>query len=484
MAAIVRRLREYRARYALPKQGESVLVACSGGADSLALLFALHELRDEFGIRVSCAHYEHGFRGEESLEDMRFAEGCAKGLGLPFYCAHGNLGGAPCAHGANAQEMAREGRYDFLERARSLGGCDRIALAHTADDQAETVLYKFLRGSSISALAGMPASRERYIRPLIFARRSEIEEYLRARGQDWREDSSNKNTHYLRNLLRRQMLPELEKHFPALTRHLAELSSEAAGLVRDMDCLARGMGLLEREEAGGVSWPLDALRQAPPSLARHVLAQALARQAKRASDLPRRDWYLAFDRRLARHEKSGGLLYHGAAGTVYIHRGRVCCLRPRDPSLCQVFSGEYLLREGEFSFPWGLLRASLSEPPADAGKKFFQEQVLQGIFWLDAVALTKRFILRSARPGERFQLGRGASKKIADVLAESGVPLPFRRAALVLAPGDGPALALFVPAMPAHGRVGGVLLTEGGRHALRLEFCCTGGALVNGVYIL
>ena len=470
MDAIVRRLREYVRVYALPKRGESVLAACSGGADSIALLLVLHELRDALGIRLACAHYEHGFRGEESLSDMRFTAECAARLGIPFHSEHGNLGALLQEEGGNAQELARSRRYAFLERVRRAEGYDRVALAHTADDQAGTVLYKFLRGSSISALAGMPASRESVIRPLLFARRREIEEYLRARGQSWREDSSNEDLSYRRNLLRRIILPELEKHFPALPRHLGELAHEAGDLVRDLDALAHARGLAAREETGGVSWPLQALQAAPPALARHVLSQRLAEQVHRASDLPGRAWYCAYEKRLARRDGEGGLLYHGAAGTVYIHRGRVYCLLPRAESFYQILTEEYVLAEGDFSFPWGKLRIRSSELPAGAGKKFFKEQVLRGIFWLNAAALRERIVMRAARSGERVRLAGGLSKKAADLLAEAGVPLPLRRTALVFAFEKGSAVALFVPAMLMYGRVGSALHVQEESPALRLSF--------------
>jgi len=316
----------------------------------------------------------------------------------------------------------------------------------------------------------MPAFRDYYIRPLLFARRSEVEEYLCSRGQAWREDSSNENIAYMRNLLRRSVLPALEEHFPALPRHLGELAHEAAALARDLDVLADASGLAARDEAGGVSWPLPALQKAPPTLARHILAQRLAKQAARASDLPGRSWYRACEKRLRRQGGEGGLLYHGAAGTIYIHRGRVYCLLPLAESFYAPFAEEYGLAEGEFSFPWGTLRIQSSGLPAEADRKFFQEQVLRGIFWLNAAALKERVILRAARSGERVRLADGLSRKVVDILAEAGVPLPLRRTALVLAFENGPAAALFVPAMLMCGRVGNALHVQEGHPALRLSF--------------
>jgi tRNA(Ile)-lysidine synthetase-like protein len=472
MDAIVQRLKDYVRRYGLPRAGEAVLVACSGGADSLALLFLLHEMRAELGISIACAHYEHGLRGEESLREMHFTEARARTLQIPFYSEHGGLSDILDKEGGNAEARAREMRYAFLERTRRGGSYDRIALAHTADDQAETVLYKFLRGSSLGALAGIPPVRERHIRPLLFAGRDEAEAYLHARGQVWCEDSSNKTSLYKRNILRNTLLPELEKHFPALRRHLGELADESSSMNRGLESLADRIGLAAREEeyARGVSWPLQALQEAPPFLARHVLSGRLSRQARRSSDLPRRAWYLAFERRLAQTGREGGLLYHGAAGTVYIYKERVYCTAPLEVSLYESFSGEYVFGEGEFSFPWGRLRVTPSRLPETADKKFFQGQAAKGILYLSTAALAARSVIRSVRPGERFELCSGMSKKVAAILAESGVPLPLRSTALVLAPGAGHVQALFVPAMLWCGRIGSGLYAEAGQGALRLEF--------------
>jgi len=467
MDAIAAKLNEYLREYGLPKSGESVLAACSGGADSLALLLLLHEQSGALGIRLGCAHYEHGFRGAESREDMEFVRARAAELGIPFYSERAELGKVLAREGGNAQDLARRMRFAFLERARQQGGYDRVALAHTADDQAETVLYKFLRGASISALAGMPPHRGHIIRPLFFARRSEAEAYLRARNQGWRDDSSNAKLIYRRNFLRLRVIPELEQYFPGLPRHLGELAAEASSWARDMDAMAGG--LPARPEDNGVSWALADLRQAPPSVIRHMLAQRFAQQAPGASDLPQRAAYHAWARRIMEPAR-GGLLYHGRAGTLYVHSGRLYCARPYPASLCQTLREACPVREGEITFAWGKLSVARAVLPPGAGKKFFQEQALKGIFWLGKAALEHGLVARSARPGEGIELARGMRKKAADILSASGVPLPLRRAAFVLAFENGSAAALFVPAMPKCGRIGSVLHAEAGQSALRLSF--------------
>ncbi|MDR2733094.1 MAG: tRNA lysidine(34) synthetase TilS [Spirochaetota bacterium] len=464
MDAIAAKLSEYLREYGLPKSGESVLVACSGGADSLALLLLLHEQSAMLGIRLGCAHYDHGFRGAESREDLDFVHARAAALGIPFHAESADLSAVLAREGGNAQDLARRMRYTFLERVRERAGYDRIALAHTADDQAETVLYKFLRGASISALAGMPSHNGRVIRPLFFAQRSEVEAYLRARNQSWREDSSNKKLIYRRNLLRLQVMPELERHFPGLRRHLDELASEAAAWARDMDSLASRMEV--RSEEDGVSWALQDLRSAPPSLARYILAQQFAQQTPSVSDLPQRAAYHAWVKRIM--DTRGGLLYHGRAGTLSIHRGRLYCARPYAESFYQTLQETYPVREGEIAFAWGTLRVAQAIVPENAGKKFFQEQALKGIFWLGKMA--NGLVLRSARSGESIELARNVHTKAADILSASGVPLPLRRTAFVLAFENGSAAALFVPAMLKLGRIGSVLHAEAGRPALCLSF--------------
>jgi len=199
-----------------------VIVAVSGGPDSVCLLHVLREL----GIRVTgVAHVNHKLRGEASEEDERFVAAVARDMGLPFHFT------AALCIGGNLEQTARRARREFFHDLIRRGVADRIALGHTLDDQAETVLFRLLRGSGLAGLAGiLPVTAEGLIRPLLGVTRTEVEMFLRERGILWRQDASNREPRFARNRIRQELLPRLKQDWnPRLTEvlaHLADLAYE------------------------------------------------------------------------------------------------------------------------------------------------------------------------------------------------------------------------------------------------------------------
>jgi tRNA(Ile)-lysidine synthase len=218
----------------LIRAGDRVAVAVSGGADSVALLLLLLELRGELGIVLSVAHVNHKLRGEESDEDERFVAELARRHDLELM-----VRAAPVLRerAAGIEAAARALRYGFFCELARAGRVAKIATAHTLDDQAETVLLRMFRGTGIRGLAGIHprliledegrASGE-VVRPLLEVRRAELQEFLRARGQEWREDSSNRDPSFLRNRVRLAVLPVLKESFGELAaENLADLAEIA-----------------------------------------------------------------------------------------------------------------------------------------------------------------------------------------------------------------------------------------------------------------
>jgi tRNA(Ile)-lysidine synthase len=211
--------------------GRSVLVAVSGGIDSCALAHVLHELGERKGLKLSIGHVNHGLRGEESEADEAAVRELAAGLGLPVRAARIDperlRAGRSSRERSTLQEAARILRYRALrELARDLGA-SRIATAHTADDQVETVLLRLLRGTGPDGLGGIPERSPDgcIVRPLLRVSRAEIERFARERGLRWREDASNQQVHYARNRLRRHWLPGLTRDFnPRLLRAIGDLA--------------------------------------------------------------------------------------------------------------------------------------------------------------------------------------------------------------------------------------------------------------------
>ena len=233
----------------LPPQCRRVLCAVSGGADSVCLLHVLYEHREALGIELCVAHFEHGIRGEESRRDAAFVEALCDKLGVALCMESGDTPALARREGMSMEEAARKLRYAFLEEAASAHGCDCIATAHNADDNAETLIFNLTRGSGAKGLCGIPVQRGNIIRPLLSVTRQEIEAYLRERGIEHITDSTNLSDDYSRNLIRHQVVPVLERINP----RFAETAGRSAALLRqDEDCLdAMARSFIEENFSGG-----------------------------------------------------------------------------------------------------------------------------------------------------------------------------------------------------------------------------------------
>jgi tRNA(Ile)-lysidine synthase len=225
---LIKRVLNTISRHAMWRAGERVGIAVSGGSDSVALLRILHELSNEQGIRLLVLHFNHGLRGADSDGDEQFVAGLAAQLGLPFFAGRENVAGIARAKHWNLEDAGRRLRYEFFAGSVAEGRIDRVAVAHTADDQAETVLARILRGTGPAGLAAIYPVNGRVIRPLLDIRRAELREYLHHLHQPWREDASNYDQSRLRSRLRHQVLPILERQIqPAVVAHLGRLAARS-----------------------------------------------------------------------------------------------------------------------------------------------------------------------------------------------------------------------------------------------------------------
>jgi tRNA(Ile)-lysidine synthase len=251
----------------LLKPGMRVAVGLSGGADSVALLCAVAQLSKELGLVLHAAHLHHGLRGEEADGDLEFCRDLAARLRIPFYefrvdtAAEARPNPATGKPAESIEEAARRLRYAWFQQLSSKELLNAIATAHTLDDQAETVLAKFLRGAWTEGLAGIspklesPEGRADILRPLLQTTRAEVEAYLRAIGQPWREDSSNRQLSFTRNRIRHELLPQLESWNPQLRTHLANMATlardEETWWQAELDRLAPQLILRGRPVRGG-----------------------------------------------------------------------------------------------------------------------------------------------------------------------------------------------------------------------------------------
>ncbi|WP_219834755.1 tRNA lysidine(34) synthetase TilS [Paenibacillus sp. R14(2021)] len=225
-------LRQLAKREGLWSPGDTVVVAVSGGPDSMALLHLLHRLAPTEALTLVAAHVNHGFRGEESAMEEESVRRFAEVLGIPYETVLLDMPAYIEETGMNSQAASRLKRYEFLHEVAHTYGAARIALAHHADDQAETVLMRIMRGTSPGGLAGIAFSRSEknveLIRPLLRTYKADILRYCEERAVPYSVDSSNSRKHYFRNVVRLDILPYLSAHNPQISQSLVRLAELAA----------------------------------------------------------------------------------------------------------------------------------------------------------------------------------------------------------------------------------------------------------------
>ena len=199
------------------RPGERVLCAVSGGADSMYLLCRMLELKEKHGFEVCCAHFDHGMRGEESGRDAAFVAAFCASRGVPCRIGRGAVQGG--------EAEARQARYAFLRASAEKQGCQWIATAHTADDNAETLLLQLARGAGLRGLGGIAPVRENLLRPMLDVTRAEVETWLSERGIPHVDDSSNASPDYARNRVRQGAMPALRSVNSAFARHTVQTAA-------------------------------------------------------------------------------------------------------------------------------------------------------------------------------------------------------------------------------------------------------------------
>ena len=253
-------------------KGDKVLLALSGGADSTALLHLFLEIKSHYRLKLVIAHLNHQFRSNESRADATFVKSMANYYKVPFITE--NLSPPAVPRFGNQENWAREERYKFFQKVADSISAQKIALGHTKNDQAETVLLRLLRGSGTLGLAGMPVSRgNRFIRPLLSIKREEIHAYLNLHQWPWREDSSNKDLQFSRNRVRLEVIPSLEKFFnPNLVEVLARTAENLRGDSETLEWLvSRLWGQYVQIKRNGFSWSVNWFQTLPLGLQRNLI---------------------------------------------------------------------------------------------------------------------------------------------------------------------------------------------------------------------
>lgn len=270
---MLEKVRETLRRHRMVSPGEKVLVAVSGGADSMALLYSLYWLRKEFRIELAIAHLDHGIR-TDTEEDLRIVRAAAADLGLPLAYERVDAPGYAKEHKLNLEEAARRLRRDFLRRAAQELGAQKIALGHTRTDLAETVLLHLLRGAGPAGLRGFLPVVGPFIRPLIDVSREETRAFCEAHAIPFRDDPTNYDTRLTRNAIRLELLPKLKRFNPQAEEALAR-AAELLGQTQEVLAWTAQKLLAELRRERGLD--LAGLRALPPPV-QALVVRALAHE--------------------------------------------------------------------------------------------------------------------------------------------------------------------------------------------------------------
>lgn len=422
-------------KYGMISPNDHVLAAVSGGADSVAMLHMLFRLQERLKIQLSIAHMDHRIRGGEAQREAVFVQELAGRLGIACIAEARDVPAHKSASGLSLQEAAREVRYGFFRDAMAAQGSNKLALAHHADDQAETVLMRLVRGASLKGLAGIPACRDGYIiRPLIGVARSEIEAWLRERGIEHIHDTSASEQHYLRNKIRHQLLPLLRKEYnpgivATLGRTAALVRQDEQALEMQVDTLLHSHVETRQSEH---SIAIAALQEAGPDLYGRCVRRIIAGLKGDTRELTEK--HIAAIVRLIESPGPARTVQLPGPWCVRRYYGSLVFARRRQafPSFSHTSNEIPAVME---IAELGISLKFETIPIADSGGVFDNADKLTAHIAVDKAL--GPVTVRQWQPGDVFYpLGGAGSKKLKDLFSDLKMPPPDRRRVPVLLFGD------------------------------------------------
>jgi tRNA(Ile)-lysidine synthase len=422
------------AEHELLDRGDSVLVALSGGPDSVALLRVLSRLRKSMKLRLSAVYVNHQIRKRASKKEEQFCQHLCDDLNVPLTIVRGDVPAAAKHDKLGLEEAAREFRYATFEHLAEEDDYDRVAVGHHADDQVETILFRLFRGTGPTGLTGMPARRGRIIRPLLDLTRTEILEYLKQAKLDWCEDKSNQSLKFKRNYIRHRLLPALRKNLNP--RVESALLSLADTIGADEQFL---QGVVEKASrkclsitpGGKFELALDSYGGYAIALRRRLLRRCL-KATCRDSQAPAKEVIERLDRLAL--SGSGSISLPGRVQAV-VADGRLLIFGRRKRSVRALFEpGKRLELDWPAIAVTGRVTKGNKKSRSGAQTKRRSRRVL-----LDRDKLTLPLEVRTIRPGDRFRpLGMKGSKKVGDYLTDRRTHKALRDEILLLCDQQGP----------------------------------------------
>lgn len=382
-------------KYSMLKNGGKVIVALSGGADSVALLHSLISIKEKYNISISAAHLNHLLRGEEADRDERFCKILCENYNIPFYLRRRDIRAISAERKISEELCGRQERYSFFDEIAN-GQNAVVATAHTASDNAETLLFNLTRGSSLSGAAGIPPVRGKYIRPLIRCTRGEIESYCELNGLEYVTDSTNLSDGYTRNKIRHKVIPALRELNPRLEESMLRFC-ESAALAADY-ISRQADGLLQLAKTSG-GYSASVLSEADEA----VLNGALVQLCGENTDFSVESRHIELLKGIIRR---GGAVDLGGY-TAVCRQGLLRFSPKKKPGTidCIPFEGSISFTSGSKTFT-----ASMN----------------------DSYTELKDLVFRTRQNGDRFTFSRrGITKPLRKALNEKRIPAE-RRGSLVL----------------------------------------------------
>jgi tRNA(Ile)-lysidine synthase len=464
---MIRKIKEAIGKNHLLERGEKVVVAVSGGSDSVALLNVLAMLSDEYELSLVVAHINHGLRENAACEEQ-FVRRMAAEMGVVFECKSVDVTSLKKGTGKGIEEISREVRYDFLNDVAKKHGAQKIALGHNSNDQTETVLMNFLRGSGPTGLKGMlPARDSVYIRPLLCVSRDEIISFLEFHGLPSVTDTSNADPAYLRNRIRHSLIPELKASYnPKLEQSMKSM----AEIMRVEDDYMKGVTSKILSEWGRaatdseISINIPDLVKYHQAIQRRIMKHLLERLTRNSQGIGQTHVRAALNLVCSDHPAA----YVNLPCNIEVRREyNVLVMLKREKSEKEILKNRCNDLRYEVTLPGSVKMTELGktmkfefvESPIDIksnGRK---------IVFMDYDKISLPLVIRTVRPGDRIQpLGMKGIKKIKSVFIDEKIPLRHRKGIPLLVDQEA---VLWIAGLRLSERV---KITENTRHILRVEF--------------
>ncbi len=433
---------------------DKIIVGVSGGIDSVVLLDLMMELRRTQDLEISVAHINHQLRGEESDQDQKFVEKLAEDYGIECFVHAADVKAFMVEHKASLQVGAREIRYKFFETVKILKNFTKVATAHNANDNAETVLLNLLRGSGASGLGGIPVMRNGIIRPLLFAERQEIEQYSEQKGLKYREDSSNLKDYYTRNFIRHSLLPQIQERInPAVAGTL----NRTAAIFQEMESFISNetnaiySSVAKDFDGERLLLDISKLRSSLLFIQQNIIMKALRNFVMGEVEYTKVHAIMDLI-----ESETGSSIELGNDVVAYKDRRNLVFIRhPKEPAefIAEILPGK------KYEFEEFYLRSEIVER---SDVHFSLSPVVE---FVDADQVGDILSLRTWHAGDWFvPLGLKGRKKVSDFLIDSKIPIYQKNNVLVLTNRDN---IIWVCGLRVDDRF---RMTEQTRRILKLEF--------------